>query len=250
VAIPHERIPYAGIGEGRCQLTFMMSGDDGDMVEVGAILPRPIRPDVYPAEASGRNAFQVTAQPRCDRPGVLCPWRGDYGSGTVELTRVGPDRIDGSVSVAMTHQNKPLHLSGSFTAVPMGVGGFAVSSGRGSCFSSGVLAVESVTPLPDAVNVDFDDAEVLVELSEPYDPASLGDASFRLEYRLPDGPGGAQRFATVAGAIERTGERSFRFVPAAPLLDGVVYRATVRGGEQGVLGAAGERMEEDQAWNF
>lgn len=248
------------IPEGFCSLTITVDGDEGDGIYLGGLVPSPIRPGTYPA-IRGRDSrpgtFQVQDMLSCDRPDVDCSgglWRGQSESGTVTLGEAGPERVVGRLEVGMSRGDDPYHLVGSFTAGASTIYGTEVASGEGTCFRSGILAVERMEPAPDAESVDFDSAQVRVTLSEPFDPSSLDDGTFRLEYRLPDAAGaagvGTESYARVDGAIERTGDRSFRFVPEEPLLDGVFYRAVLEGGERGVRGRGAETMEDDRTWRF
>lgn len=248
------------IPAGYCSLSVTVDGDEGDGIYFGGLVPSPIRPGTYPAirtRSSRPGAFQVQDMLSCDRPGVDCSgglWRGQSESGTVTLVETSSERVTGRIDVGMSEGDQAYRLAGSFTAGPSTVFGADVASGEGTCFRSGILAVERVEPAPDAQNVDFDAARVRVTLSEPYEPSTLDDGIFRLEYRLPDAEGAAgvrtEAYARVEGAIEWTGDRSFRFVPEEPLLDGVIYRAVLEGGDRGVRGRGGETMEDDRTWRF
>ncbi len=248
------------IPAGTCQLAIIARGDRGDTVIFGAQLPAPLRPGTFRAARSANpqpGVFRVQDMLMCDRPGVDCSgglWRGNAESGLVTLTQVSPERIAGRLDVGMAFGRESYHLTGSFTAAPSRIVGYAMARQERPCFSSGILAVESLSPAPNRKNVDFDSPEVRVALTEAYDPSTLNDTAFRLEYRLPDVVSGAgtptEAYAQVDGVLEPTSDRTFRFVPAAALLDGVIYRATVAGGDRGLRGAAGERMDDDRSWRF
>lgn len=252
-------IPGQGAG-GTCKLTVTAVGEGGHTVMLDGSLRPPIRLGTYevvwyPDRMPGTFTTQYMLD--CGHPGVDCgpgfPWRAMSRSGSIQLTRADANRVEGRVRVRMGSGERSSELDGVFTAVPSSVGGVAVSRGEGTCFSSGVLAVESVTPEPDGKNVEVDRAEVRVALTERFDRSSLSHTTFRLEYRLPDRVTGgvpAEAFHQVEGVLEATSERSFRFVPAEPLLDGVIYRATITGGDRGLRGAAGERMDDDRSWRF
>jgi hypothetical protein len=52
------------------------------------------------------------------------------------------------------------------------------------------------------------------------------------------------------GTVVPLDDRSFRFVPDADLLPGVIYRVTLKGGPGGVRGLNGESLAEDYTWRF
>ncbi|MFP3948714.1 MAG: PKD domain-containing protein, partial [Longimicrobiales bacterium] len=213
-----------------CQLVIQGDADQGEHFILASTLPAPVEPATVPIadenNVPGTARIQVILM--CDRPGVDCSGnlpRYQASSGSVTLTRTTPDRVEGRLDVNAQGSGGAAGLSGPFVATTATIFGFPVSRGEGVCFPAERLAVEDVTPAPDEVNVDVEEAEVRVSLAAALDPSSLDHESFRLEVRLPDDQTGlvpSEEYVQVEGVLEPTGPSSFRFVPREPLLDGVI----------------------------
>jgi hypothetical protein len=107
--------------------------------------------------------------------------------------------------------------------------------------------VLSFTPQDNDKNRDFhaDKLDLTVTFSTRYDPATLTNDTFKLEYR--DQAGNWQQ---VTGAFSQLAPEKFRFTPSTNLKDGVRYRATVKSGDAGVKAANGGKLDKDQEWFF
>ena len=120
------------------------------------------------------------------------------------------------------------------------------------CSPRDPLRVEEVVPDPDLADVasnevplvDFRDPDIVVRFSESIDMGTAVENAV-LEWRRADG-----RFESVPAFVIGESETSLRLVPLVDLMDGVVYRARVVGGSNGVQGTAGEVLEEDHEWLF
>ena len=107
--------------------------------------------------------------------------------------------------------------------------------------------VISHTPTNQEKNRDFHSLAVnlTAEFSNEYDPATLTDSTFLLEYL--DKTGSWQQ---TSGLLIQLGPKEFEFIPNADLLDGVNYRATIKGGDTGVKSLQGGKLEKDFQWSF
>ena len=85
---------------------------------------------------------------------------------------------------------------------------------------------------------------VSVDFSGGYQAATLNDNTFKLEYR---NQGGA--WQQVAGLLIK-GQNNFSFQPNYPLKDGVRYRATVVGGQNGVISDEENPLNANVQWYF
>lgn len=103
------------------------------------------------------------------------------------------------------------------------------------------------TPTSGEKNRDFHvlDTNLTASFSDDYDPATLTDSTFVLEY--PDNTGTWQ---PVSGLFSQIDSKSFKFIPDFDLKDGVQYRATVKSGDDGVKSLAGDKLEQDTQWTF
>ena len=122
------------------------------------------------------------------------------------------------------------------------------------CAPRDPLEVEEVVPSPDLATaggaarevplVDFEEPELVVRFSRPVDIGSAVE-NVVLEWRRA---GGA--YVDVPILVIGEGDDTLRLLPLEDLMDGVVYRARVIGGLQGIQGRDGEVMAEDEEWLF
>ena len=103
------------------------------------------------------------------------------------------------------------------------------------------------TPQDNDKNRDFhkDKVDLTVTFSTEYDPATLNNTSFKLEYRDQGGS-----WQPIAGSFTRLAPEKFRFDAGADLKDGVRYRATVKSGDAGIKSKAGAKLNSDTNWYF
>ncbi len=108
------------------------------------------------------------------------------------------------------------------------------------------FSVKSYTPQDQDKNRDFhaDKLGLTVTFSAEYDPATLTNSTFKLEYL------GSSGYQSVAGSFERLSAEQFRFKPDANLLDGIRYRATVVSGANGVKGKGGGELDQNEVFYF
>ena len=92
--------------------------------------------------------------------------------------------------------------------------------------------------------IDYEDPELVVRFSRPVDLGSAVE-NVVLEWRRADG-----HFEEVPILVIGEGDDALRLAPLEDLMDGVVYRARVVGGRDGIQGSAGEVLAEDEAWLF
>ena len=105
--------------------------------------------------------------------------------------------------------------------------------------------VASHSPRAGKRNVDWDQPGVTLRFNHRLDPASLAADTLTLSYRNAAGT-----MEEVSMRARRESERSLRLIPQAKLKDGVRYRVTVHGGDQGVQSLAGEALATDYRWHF
>jgi hypothetical protein len=92
--------------------------------------------------------------------------------------------------------------------------------------------------------IDFEDPEIVVRFSRPVDLGSAVEHAV-LEWRRADG-----NFEEVPILVMGEGDDALRLAPLDDLMDGVVYRARVVGGLNGIQGRDGETLAEDETWLF
>lgn len=116
------------------------------------------------------------------------------------------------------------------------------------------LTVEETVPSPDAATaagagrdvplIGFEDPELTVRFSRPVDLGSAVE-NVVLEWRRADG-----NFEEVPILVIGESDDTLRLAPLDDLMDGVVYRARIVGGLQGVEGRGGEVLDDDEEWRF
>ncbi len=111
----------------------------------------------------------------------------------------------------------------------------------------GVFTVSNHDPENDAQNLDFENILLEVQFGKPYDPETLNDNTFLLEYRSAGG-----EYQKVNGTIFTATNTVARFRPSGPLKDGVIYRVTIKGGASGVKdrGDPPAELSGDYQWRF
>jgi PKD repeat protein len=201
--------------------------------------------------------------------------------GSVELRRWQDGRIELTFSANLEETLGPLDLldvpgplqlrpallaqvRGSFAHAPKrsmlsGEGSLNPLAGAGYgdwylCAPRDPLLVEEVVPDPELASaagaardvplIDFEDPEVTVRFSRPVDIGSAVE-NVVLEWRRVDG-----NFEEVPILVMGIGDDTLRLAPLDDLMDGVVYRARVVGGLNGVQGRDGEALAEDETWLF
>jgi PKD repeat protein len=122
------------------------------------------------------------------------------------------------------------------------------------CAPRDPLEVEEVVPAPELATaggaardvplIDFEDPEIVVRFSEPVDIGSAVE-NVVLEWRRANGG-----YEEVPILVMGDGDDTLRLAPLSDLMDGVVYRARVVGGLQGIQGQDGEVLANDEEWLF
>ena len=109
------------------------------------------------------------------------------------------------------------------------------------------FAVVEETPQPDDKNRAFkaNALDLTVTFNNEYDPATVTNTTFKLEYRNAAGA-----WQSVNGGFSQISPKQFRFTPSADLKDGIRYRATVKSGANGVKSKSGGELKSDEQWNF
>ncbi|MCW5213065.1 Ig-like domain-containing protein, partial [Desulfobulbus sp. TB] len=128
---------------------------------------------------------------------------------------------------------------------PPGTGCWCVGVGYIEVIAKVGFDVISHTPAVNEKNRDFRAPELTVSFSDDYDPTTLTDSTFKLEYRNAAGA-----WQQTTGAFQQSGPKSFKFVPGSDLKDGVKYRATIKSGTNGVKSLAGAEIQSDEQWSF
>jgi len=107
--------------------------------------------------------------------------------------------------------------------------------------------VVSHTPSANEKNRDFGFLSLGLEatFSIEYDPDTLNEKTFNLEYRDKNGA-----WQKVSGIFDQLAPETFEFLPDFDLEDGVKYRVTIKGGNNGVKSAGGAPLEKDVQWSF
>lgn len=110
----------------------------------------------------------------------------------------------------------------------------------------GFVVVEH-TPQNDDKNRDFhrDKLDLTITFSTAYDPSTLTSNTFKLQYRGP-----LSSWNSVDGSFTQLTPNKFRFVPNSDLKDGVRYRATLKGGVNGIISSNGSELTSDLIWYF
>ena len=274
-----ETLPREG-RPGYCSLRLYFDetstgGSDPDVgIHLSAMLRGGLSEETYPVGAvkTVPGFFYVAADPWENQkrsPGHVFGWLGtgfrfDHGDGRPDsfVSRGGDlsidyfdgTRVEGSFGLALVElgpefaqrvNERPLryaHLSGHF-AHQLSVGRFGESSvDYYDCIPDETFAVDTHFPDRNDENIDPEDPELEVEFTAPYDPATLNEETFRIDYRLPGG-GGGDGYERLDGFVERVDDQTVRFTPAYDLLDGVLYCVRVKAGEEGVRGLDGEVLK-------
>jgi PKD repeat protein len=155
------------------------------------------------------------------------------------------------VQGSLAHELKRSLLSGAGSLNPL------AGAGYGDwylCAPRDPLQVEEVVPAPELANaggaardvplIDFEEPEIVVRFSRPVDIGSAVEHVV-LEWRRANG-----NFEEVPILVMGEGDDTLRLSPLDDLMDGVVYRARVIGGLNGVQGQDGSVLAEDEAWLF
>ncbi|MGM0561611.1 MAG: Ig-like domain-containing protein [Pseudomonadota bacterium] len=217
--------------------------------------------------------FQGTAQ-----TGTRTQVRGGELTGTVTIERITESHVIGSFSLEGTAHvdqydrvwnaekqsverknsnrgEKPLSLSGRFSAPNMREGGYTITPLEvaqapvsGSDSKMGLEVLEH-RPERHARNISWEVPGIQVKFNRPLDPASLLPGAARIETALPDGQG-RTAMAETPTRLALDGPSTLRVIPMEDLKDGVRYRVTLPGGAEGVRGADGHRLPVDQVWSF
>ena len=153
----------------------------------------------------------------------------DLRSGVLSLDYVDATRVEGSFRVFLDETDSLLYyprarqasVTGYFAA-PLKQEGLGAADNY-DCPSDEIFAVETHFPDRNDQNIDPQNPELEVAFSAPYDPATLNEETFRIEYRL-EGNG----YAPLDGFIERVDDRTVRFTPTYDLLDGVLYCVRIK----------------------
>lgn len=246
----------AEVSPGYCAVTILI-GAEKDVLILGGQVPAPFRTGSYPVRHyQSKSQVGLTAQDRisCDLPGVDCSGGlpvGQATGGNITITQVSPKEIRGSFSIS-TQIN--YSLSGAFVAAPSAVFGMPISVEEGTCIRTGDLQVTDFSwkSLDHPQNsrfqqntlVDYESPEIQLVLSEDVDLDSFF-SGFVVEYQRPDG-----QFEEVPGLLLGVDDHTVSWSPLEDLMDGVIYRATVKHGQDGVRGEDGETMKAPFVWQF
>lgn len=111
----------------------------------------------------------------------------------------------------------------------------------------GKFRVAAKTPFNNAENVDWEKSEISATFSKPFDAATLTADNVKVEYRNAGGT-----YQNVAGQITVDGTKRMRFIPNSPLIDGMTYRVTLKGGQTGIKDKSlpPKPLESDEVWYF
>jgi len=156
---------------------------------------------------------------------------GSFDLGLVEL---GPEFAGRDNQRPLRHAS----LSGRFAHELSRDGFGARSVDIYECIEDETFAVDTHFPDRNDQNIDPEDPELEVAFTAPYDPETLNEDTFRVEYRLAGG-----EYERLDGFLERVDDETVRFTPTYDLLDGVLYCVRVKAGEEGVRGLDGEVLE-------
>lgn len=251
-----------------CFVTLTVALEGGHSMSLQGVLPDGLGESWYPVAASQEWAGQwedETASPgvfyaslglgeeHAREPGVNVPYWSLMGGLHVEhfdgsrleasfeaslreqvpeSARPGPRRVSAYGRIAQVLDREP-------TPAEVQEGAFYL------CDVAERMSVATFEPEANAVNVDWEEPEIVVELSEEVDASSV-DGNLQLDYRsgtTQAGPPGENR-RTVPGTWMREPGDDHRviFLPQAPLLDGVIYCVRVRAGMRGVRGVDGHYL--------
>lgn len=257
---------------GRCMIRIGLHVESEASVGLSAVLPRGLSPGTYPIGIAERPTASWYDEYRS--PGTVFaslsadarhhpPERGMFGlasqGGRLTISHFDGQRIELMLNAALLENTVP---SANPPPRQVRVTAWLAKAVSGSIMRRGAIPesvyvcdiddgsrmrVVQTEPALGAMNVDLDDPMIAVDLNAAVDMATVHDGTFRIEYRLP---GEEQRYEEVPGVVEEAGDGGFRFVPVAPLLGGVLYRATLAGGEAGIRGSSGERLDRNHVWIF
>ena len=162
-----------------------------------------------------------------------------------------PPPLTAQVEGSFAHEPKRSMVAGEGSLNPLAGAGFGDWY---LCSPRAPLEVEEVVPSlslasgagggRDVPLIDFVEPEIVVRFSRPVDIGSAVE-NVVLEWRRADG-----NFVEVPMLVIGAGDDTLRLSPLEDLMDGVVYRARVEGGQGGVQGRAGELLDEDVEWLF
>lgn len=216
-----------------------------------------------PVEVSEGIGVDPTRMPEQRAERIAPPARSPFGlsdavsfryvSGTVDLVIHTHDRAEATFDVLLENTDKRAK-AGPPTLVFRGTSTLNLQTARGE----GLVSYQDCAPSSFAITRTSPEEGTehqrpsispRVVFDEPYDPATLHDATFEVGYRNT-----GQEFVPVKGRIVRS-EREARLVPDEPLLGGVRYEARVKTGRDGVRGKNGQELADPtglghHAWSF
>jgi hypothetical protein len=228
-----------------CFLAVQMAASDARGQHVFAIgldvYDSALVPGEYPV------APEANIWPACGTPGMRCPARHDAVNGSVILTRVGPDGVEGRADLSTEFSpGAQTRMTAAFASGP-------VQQGDPRCTIESTVEtfdLASSTPAAEAQNVDPGNPRVELTFTHPVNPATIA-GNVLLQYGRAGGMFPLD-YHVVPGAWELVpgDDHSIRFVPQARLLDGVVHCVWVRPGREGLRGRRGEvlALGHSQTW--
>ena len=104
--------------------------------------------------------------------------------------------------------------------------------------------VDRVTPPPDRENVNHETPNISITFSAPVNLTSLEQA-VQVYTLASDGDQ-----INLAGEWQHDGASTYSFSSDDDLYSGTIYMAEITGGPDGVISAAGARLEDDYIWEF
>ncbi|UCF37650.1 MAG: PKD domain-containing protein, partial [Acidobacteriota bacterium] len=256
---------------------------NGSAVRLSGAFPRGIEVGSYPIGAIREENQTIVEWPQSHlaRPGLFFgtaeistgtpdnPSTPDFESkgGSVEVTYYDGDRIEGTFSMSLLEIVQIIDPKDERYYPPRTIsvsGSFAHAVNRNFlqgefpdwylCDPAENLTVESYTwSSPDSPSqqafdtktlVDYENPEIEIKLSDEYDLDSFF-SGFKVEYRRQDG-----EYVEVPGFMMGMDDRTVKFIPLEDLKDGVIYRARIENGSDGIKGLRGETLEDEVEWEF
>jgi hypothetical protein len=186
-----------------------------------------------------------------NRLGYLTGANESWSVNIFPLDRDMINGVGGIVAAAGTSGSGSNHIH--IQTDSKGTGCWCVGVGQVKIKGKVGFQIDTVTPKPDARNVDWENPGVSVSFTSPYEPGTVNNETFRLFYW------GTKGKVYVPGVVEHTSLTMATFkATSGKLEDGVYFIAEIwgkrdaeaAGRSQWVKGPGGKDLEQGRTWPF